>query len=385
MKPDFSLQNLLQRIPEWKDYVPAGSHKVLQQIYNCRTAVLGYHYYKCSNIDCNNVHYQYHSCRNRHCPECDQHKQDDWAEARQNELIPVKYFHVVFTLPKELKNIVELNRILLYNLLFEAAKHCIFTLSADKKYLGAMPYMTSVLHSWGQQLWFHPHVHSIVSAGGIDKNFKWVNLKKTTGNFLFPYKVMEPLYKGFFMEHLQRLITAHKIHLPDNISWYKLKNFLYKKRWIINANEPFGNPSQVIEYLSRYTHKVAISNHRILNIDNDNRITFKYKDYTEQGKYKKTTLEGKEFLRRYVKHILPKGFVKIRHYGIAGNYKRRERINKLLEKMKLPKHPDPVVIPLYIRMLEKYGVDITLCPKCRKGKLELISIVYPDVRGSPVK
>jgi hypothetical protein len=377
-----TLQQLLRQMPHWKTILPKGAHKVVGLIERCHTAELGYHHYRCSDPACGHVHYRYHSCRNRHCPNCGASRSRQWMEERLGELLPVKYFHVVFTLPHELCAIALGNRRQLFKLLFDASAHCLLTLCNDKKRLGATPSITAVLHTWGQQLVFHPHVHCIVSSGGVDKENQWKPLKKGSGNFLFPYKVMEPLFKKYFLDMLTKLIQKGDVKIPPQTDWKKLKNILYSKEWIMHANQPFGNASQIIEYLGRYTHKVAISNHRIQSIDEQNRVTFNYKDYNDKGKRKLMTLSGEEFLKRFALHILPKGFVRIRHYGILGNHKRKERVAKILKNMKLPLHPLPVKTPLAIRLLTMYGKDPDLCPCCGKAKLLLVSICYP-VRAGP--
>lgn len=360
------------------------SQSVLLKLQHCRTSTMGYHYYQCANPDCGHLHYQYHSCRNRHCPACNWIKQDQWMEARMNELLPVKYFHVVFTLPHELNALVMSNRTVLFKLLFDSAVHCLLTLSHDPRWLGAVPSITAMLHTWGQQLSFHPHLHCIVSGGGVDKDLNWHNLKKKSyQGFLFPYKVMEPLFKKHFLDHLNRMIFLSEIEVKNRNQWQELKNKLYQKQWIVYAKSPMGNAAQVVEYLARYAHKVAISNHRILEVANG-KVVFQYKDYNDQNKSKTMSLAMDEFVRRFEQHILPKGFVKMRHYGILGNFNRKKRVNEILKKMKLPQHPPTVVIPYHLRLLEKYGIDIFLCPKCKNAKLELIEIAFPNIRGSPM-
>lgn len=362
----------------------AFTQSVLTKLANCRTATMGYHYYKCDNADCNHLHYQYHGCKNRHCPTCSWQKQDEWQEARLSELLPVKYFHVVFTLPHELNSIVLGNRVLMFKQLFDSASHCLLTLSGDSKWLGAMPSISAVLHTWGQQLSFHPHLHCIVSGGGIDKGLNWVDLKKKTHKgYLFPYDVMESLFKKHFLRSVNRLIESGNIVIENKQQWAVLKNTLYQKKWIVYAKSPMGNAAQVLEYLARYAYKVAISNHRIVEVTN-NDVLFKYKDYSDGNKTKTMTLPNAEFVRRFEQHILPKRFVKMRHYGILGNFKRKIRVNAILEKMKLPLHPAvSVKIPYQLRLLEKYGIDVEQCPKCKKGRLMLIEVVYPRNRGSP--
>ena len=379
----FTLQQLLVQMPQWKTFLPPGSHKVFGLIERCHSAALGYHHYKCSDKGCGHSHYVYHSCRNRHCPQCGTARAGQWMEERLGELLPVKYFHVVFTLPAELSGIAMGNRKAMFKLLFDASSHCLLSLCRDEKRLGAIPSVTSVLHTWGQQLNFHPHVHCIVRAGGADEKKQWKPLKKGNGNFLFPYKVMEPLFKGYFLDRLITLIEQGEVKFPAKTNWKELKKGLYKKEWIIHAKQPFGNASQVIEYLGRYTQKIAISNHRIQNIDAQNKVSFSYKDYADNSKRKSMTLEGEEFLKRFSLHILPPGFVRIRHYGILGNNKRRKTVAQILKNMKVPEHPLPVNTPLAIRLLSMYGKDIALCPKCGKSTLILVSVVHPPARAGP--
>jgi len=304
-------------------------------------------------------------------------------EARMNELLPVKYFHVVFTLPRELNALIMGNRVKLFRLLFDSASHCLLTLSGDPKWLGATPSISAVLHTWGQQLSFHPHVHCIVSGGGVDKQMNWVNLKKDIHQgYLFPYAVMEPLFKKHFLRSLNKMVLDGEVEIEDVQQWKALKPKLYGKQWVVYAKSPMGSVSQVVEYLSRYAHKVAISNHRILEVG-DQGVKFRYKDYSDHNKVKVMTLSAGEFIRRFGQHILPKGFVKMRHYGILGNSGRKKRVNDILQKMNLPLHPPTVKIPYQLRMLEKYGIDVNLCPKCGQGLLVLIEKVYPGNRGSP--
>jgi hypothetical protein len=363
----------------------AFTSSVLTKLSNCRTSAMGFHYYQCNDSNCNHLHYQYHSCKNRHCPTCNWQKQEQWQEARIYELLPVKYFHVVFTAPHELNALFLGNRTVLFKQLFDSASHCLLTLSTDSKWLGAMPSISAVLHTWGQQLSFHPHLHCIVSGGGVDKHCNWVDLKKKTElGFLFPYNVMEPMFKKNFLRSVNKMIESGDIILKDKSSWKQLKELLYNKKWIVYAKSPMGNASQVVEYLARYAHKVAISNHRIANIT-DEKVAFKYKDYADANKTKTMELSINEFTRRFEQHILPYRFVKIRHYGILGNFNRKKRINAILEKMNLPLHPEPVKVPYGLLLLEKFGIDITLCPKCKQGHLVLLNKVYPQNRGSPLQ
>jgi len=374
--PRATMQQVLMKF----DYTSTNAHaqKVLHHLKVCRTALLGYHVYQCSNDSCGTIRYQYHSCRNRHCPQCGALKKEEWIEARTQELLPVKYYHVAFTLPHELNSLVLGHRRLLYKLLFDASAQTLLSFAKDKQYIGATPGIISVLHTWGQQLSFHPHVHCIVSGGGITQDNGFKEARRNVYRFLFPLKAMSIVYKTKFLQALKQLITDNEVIPPAGTDMAALFNLLYKKEWIIYAKAPFGGPQTVIEYLGRYTHKVAISNHRISSInEEEGTITFAYKDYADKNKQKEMTLSAYEFIRRFEQHILPAHFTKIRTYGYLSNRGRRERINEVLKKMKLPLHKGLVKIPLQLRMLERYGIDIHRCPCCHGSTLQLLKVYYP--------
>lgn len=374
--PRATLQQLLQNqssLPGATNHV----HNVLQRLKICRTAALGYHAYRCTDVDCGHIKYQYHSCRDRHCPNCGAVKKEQWIEARMQELLPVKYYHVVFTLPHELNPLVMGHRKLLYKLLFDAAAQTLLCFAKDPKYLGAVPGIISVLHTWGQQLSFHPHIHCIVSGGGIINGNQWKQGTKNSYRFLFPVKAMQVVYRAKFLEALAQMIVGGEVILPDNTNGKQLFNLLYKKDWVVYAKAPFGGPHAVIEYLGRYTHKVAISNHRICSINDDDTVTFDYKDYADNSEKKQMTLSSQEFIRRFEQHILPKRFTKIRTYGYLANRDRHHCINGVLKTMKLPLHMGPVKIPLQLYMAEKYGIDTRECPCCKNKTLQLVCVFYP--------
>jgi hypothetical protein len=377
--PRATLQQVLQKYP-----VTGTAHqnihvqKVLHRIQVCRTAALGYHVYQCINDDCCHVKYQYHSCRDRHCPNCGAIKKQQWIDARMQELLPVKYYHVVFTLPHELNSLVLGHRKLLFKLLFDVSAQTLLCFAKDVKYLGATPGIISVLHTWGQQLSFHPHIHCIISGGGINSNNNW---KEATGNnrsFLFPVKAMSIVYRTKFLQALQAMIAKTEVLLPHNTDCKQLFNLLRQKDWVVYAKAPFGGPHAVIEYLGRYTHKVAISNYRISGInDEEGTVSFEYKDYADESKQKNMTLVAGELIRRFEQHILPSHFTKIRTYGYLGNRGRQQRINEVLKTMKLPLHKGLVKIPLQLYLMEKYSIDTTLCPCCKNKTLQLVKIFYP--------
>jgi len=260
------------------------------------------------------------AARNRHCPKCQTTNREAWIEARKNDLLSTKYFHVVFTIPHELNPYCLKYPKEMYNILFEASSQTIMDLGKDPKHLGAQMGLISVLHTWGQNLSLHPHMHMIVPGGGIGEDGKWIQTKGH-GDFLFPFRIMSQVFKGKFMEKFN--LFLQKTNQPIQVPFRRI---LYNKDWVVDARKPFLGPQQVIEYLGRYSHKIAISNHRIKNIENGN-ITFSFKDYADNAKQKRMTLTAEEFIRRFCLHILPPRFMKIRHYGILAN-RNKEKLRK---------------------------------------------------------
>lgn len=355
----------------------AYSKNIFSQLHRCHTAAMGMHHYKCDDASCNHIHYQYHSCGNRHCPNCGGLKKQQWIENLTAQLFPTDYYHVVFTVPHEFNRLILGNRKELFALLFEAASQTLLQFSADPQYLGTSCGITSVLHTWGQDLSFHPHLHCIVSGGGIKEN-KWVVTKRTNAKFLFPVNALKKVYKAIFFKKLRQLIAKNMLQTTGIAIEDVIKEAGYKN-WNVYAKAPFGSVASVVEYLGRYTHKVAITRHRIISIT-ERDVTFKYKDYRDCSNQKEMTLSIAEFLRRFELHFLPKRFVKIRHYGFLQNHGKTKRLNAVRKEMKLQPLPPKVQIPVVLRMLEQYGEDIMQCPKCKQGKLVLISIVYPGQR-----
>jgi Putative transposase/Transposase zinc-binding domain len=352
----------------------AYSKNIFSQLHRCHTADMGMHFYRCDDKSCNHIHQQYHSCGNRHCPNCGGLKKQQWIENLTAQLFPTSYYHVVFTLPHEFNSLLLGNRKELFTLLFEAASQTLLQFSADEKYLGATCGITAVLHTWGQDLSFHPHLHCIVSGGGI-KDKRWIEAKRKNAKFLFPVNAMKQVYKGIFLKKLRQML-ANRLLLTTGIDADEVIKQAGYKSWNVYAKAPFAGVASVVEYLGRYTHKVAITKHRIVNITGDN-ITFKYKDYADGNRGKEMTLSIAEFLRRFELHFLPKRYVKIRHYGFLQNHGKTKRLNALRATMHLQPLPPKVQVPVALRMLEQYGHDISLCPKCEHGKLILIAIVYP--------
>jgi len=286
---------------------------------------------------------------------------------------------MVFTLPHDLNAIVLGNRKEMFDLLFEASAYTLKKFAADEQHLGATPGIISVLHTWGQQLSFHPHVHCIVGGAGMDAESNWKIAKKAKYGRLFPVKAMATVYKARFMALLKLSVNHNIITLNQDQQdqWQHIQDKLYATKWIVFAKQPFGGPAQVVEYLGRYTHKVAISNSRIQKVDASGRISFAYKDYADQGKTKQMELSGEEFLRRFEQHILPKRFCKIRSYGLYANHGRKDRVSDIHGKLEIPGHPEPIVLPWEIKVLIRHGVDPLLCPTCKCRKMELLAIKYP--------
>lgn len=298
------------------------------------------------------------------------------------DLLPTAYYHVVFTLPQELHPIMMGNRKTLFKLLFDAASQTLLQFAKDPQWLGGRCSITAILPTWGQQLGFHPHLHGIVSAGGValpspggeGPGVRWVAAKRSNDKFLFPVPAMQLVYKAVFLKCLRRLIADKELKLDGIDADKAIKHAGYKK-WNVYAKKPFGNVATVVEYLGRYTHKIAITAHRIVSIS-EHSVTFKYKDYADGNKQKETTVSHAEFLRRFELHMLPKRFVKIRHYGLLQNHGKIKRLNAIRQQLNLQPLPVKVQVPVSVRMLEKYGKDITLCRACNKGKLILICTTY---------
>jgi Putative transposase/Transposase zinc-binding domain len=324
--------------PAWRQanagHVSLDQLKAMSAIESCRTAALGGHVVRCE--DCAYTTIAYNSCRNRHCPKCQGAAARAWLADRQAELLPVPYFHVVFTLPASIADIAYQNKAVIYDLLFKTAAETVLTIAADPKHLGARIGITAVLHTWGSALTHHPHLHMIVPGGGIALDGKrWVSCRP---GFFLPVRVLSRLFRRLF---LQKLATIHKqlqffgnhARLADAQAFAAYLAPLHKSEWVVYSKRPFGGPEAVLAYLSRYTHRVAIANSRLIAFD-QNGVTFKWKDYRIEGRdrYKTMTLATDEFIRRFLIHVLPRGFHRIRHYGLlarpagAGNIARARQL-----------------------------------------------------------
>jgi hypothetical protein len=328
-------------------HVSLDQMKVMSAIERCRTAALGGHVARCENEKCAHTIIAYNSCRNRHCPKCQGAAAREWLAAREADLLPVPYFHVVFTLPAAIADIAYQNKAAIYDILFTASAETMTTIAADPRHLGARIGITSVLHTWGSALTHHPHIHMIVPGGGISLDgTRWVPCRP---DFILPVEVLSCLFRGLF---LAKLVAAHRAGRLeffgvrarlDNIRAFKAYLApLHKSDWVVYAKRPFGGPRAVLAYLSRYTHRVAISNRRLVAAD-DGGVSFRWKDYRIEGpgRWKTMTLTPHEFIRRFLMHVLPSGFHRIRHYGLLASGTRAVNIARARELLAVPVSPEP--------------------------------------------
>ena len=333
--------------PAWRKanagHVSLDQLKVMSAIESCRTAALGGHVARCEK--CSHTLIAYNSCRNRHCPKCQGAAAQEWLAEREAELLPVPYFHVVFTLPARIADIAYQNKAVIYDLLFKASAETLITIAADPKHLGTRIGILSVLHTWGSALTHHPHVHMIVPGGGFSLDGKsWVSCRP---GFLLPVRVLSRLFRRLF---LQKLVAAHQAGelqffgkhtvLSERNAFAAYLAPLRNSKWVVYSKRPFGGPQQVLRYLARYTHRVAISNRRLIACD-DKGVTFKWKDYRLEGpeRYKVMTLATHEFIRRFLIHVLPAGFHRIRYYGLLASGQRADNIARARELLALPLLP----------------------------------------------
>lgn len=343
--------------------------KVMSAIERCRTAALGGHVARCENAACGHTLIAYNSCRNRHCPKCQGAAAREWMEARAAELLPVPYFHVVFTLPAAIADIAYQNKAVIYDLLFKVSAETMTTIAADSRHLGAKIAITSVLHTWGSAMAHHPHVHMIVPGGGITTDgAKWIAKRP---NFLLPVMVLSKLFRRLMLErlsaaHAAGLLSFHGTHalLAEAGTFADYLAPLKKTRWYVYAKRPFAGPKAVLAYLSRYTHRVAISNRRLIAADGRS-VTFKVKDYRVDGpgRYTTMTLDAHEFIRRFLMHVLPKGFHRIRHYGLLASGVKAENLARMRALLDVapPEQAEP---PEAINGVDAGDVLPTPCPCC---------------------
>ena len=315
--------SLLEKSRSWVTWLHI---RVLFAIEHCRTATLGGHLDRCRQ--CGHEAISFNSCRSRHCPKCQTNARDKWLAGRSQELLPVNYVHVVFTIPHELSWLALQNKKVIYDLLFHASAATLLEIAADPKHLGAEIGFLSVLHTWGQNLQHHPHIHCVIPSGGLSLDHqRWVHPRYP---FFLPVKVLSRVFRGKFVAGLKQAFGDGKLQFPGSLkgigeqkAFHAFLRPLFRQDWVVYAKRPFGGPEHVLHYLARYTHRVAISNHRIVNLA-DGQVTFRWKDYAHKGKHRLMTVTGEEFLRRFLLHTLPRGFVRVRFCGFLANRRRRE-------------------------------------------------------------
>lgn len=367
-----------------------GQRRVMSAIEQCRTAALGGHVEQCDS--CGHQRIAFNSCRNRHCPKCQSLVRAQWLEDRQTELLPVEYFHVVFTVPQEIAAIAYQNKAVVYDILFRATAETLRTIAGDPKHLCAEIGFIAILHTWGQNLMHHPHLHCVVPGGGIAPNGeRWVACRP---GFFLPVRVLSRLFRRLFITQLQLAFDHGELQffnsleaLRNRVAFAKHLAPATRAEWVVYAKPPFGGPKQVLEYLGRYTHRVAISNNRLREFS-DGAVTFAWKDYRHESRNKTMTLDAQEFIRRFLLHVLPSGFQRIRHYGLLANRYREVRLNQCRNLLAAPA---PVVVDeLEIedyrdRYQRLTGVSLRDCPHCGRGQMVRIETFLPGTlpRGPP--
>jgi hypothetical protein len=354
--------------------------RVLRALEICRTETLGGHVDTCD--ECGHTRISYNSCRNRHCPKCQALARAAWLEARKADLLPVPYYHVVFTVPEAIADVAFQNKHVVYDILFQSAATTLQTIAADPHHLGAEIGFIAILHTWGQTLQHHPHLHCVVPGGGLGPDGQsWVACRP---GFFLPVRVLSRLFRGRFLDALHQAFQAGELtfhgaraELADTTRFMAMLQAARAVEWVVYAKPPFGGPEQVLDYLGRYTHRVAIANSRLVQIE-DGQVTFRWKDYRHHDKIKLMTLSVDEFLRRFLLHVLPDGFQRIRHYGLLSNRNRAAKLARCRELLKAPPPPVPVLATL-ADPRDRYealtGRSLHVCPVCHVGRMQRTGIL----------
>ncbi len=362
-----------------RDVLRSEQQQALRDIAACRTAALGGHEEACDA--CGYRRFAYNSCRNRHCPKCQASSRARWLEARQTELLDVPYFHIVFTLPAELGPLALANQRILYGLLFQAASKTLLQIAAQTKHLGAEIGFLAVLHTWGQNLMHHPHLHCVVPGGGLSKNSqRWI----AAGNrFFLPVRVLSRVFRGKFIALLKQAYERGKLKLFGNLrpltqraAFEKLIDQSVRTEWVVYAKPPFGGPRQVLKYLARYTHRVAIANRRLVAFDGRH-VRFQWKDYADDNRQKMMTLSTVEFIRRFLMHILPRGFTRIRYFGFLANRHRAQKLATIRQLLGTPCPHLEASSPPEANVCGSGEAIGELCPLCRSGRFQIIATIAP--------
>jgi hypothetical protein len=360
--------------------------RVMGAIEACRTSALGGHVEQCA--DCGEIRIAYNSCRNRHCPKCQGLARAQWLADRQAELLPVPYFHVVFTMPAQIAAIALQNKAVVYDILFKAAAETVRTIAADPRHLGAETGMIAMLHTWGQSLFHHPHVHCIVPGGGLAPDGGWLTCRP---GFFLSVRVLSRLYRRLFLERLAAAFDTGALRffgelalLAEPAAFAKHLRPLRRIEWVVYAKRPFGGPRQVLDYLGRYTHRVAIANSRLIGLE-DGQVRFRWKEYRQPDKPKVMTLEAGEFMRRFLMHVLPDGFRRIRHFGFLANAHRTARLAAIRALLDAPA-PAADASPSDYR--ERYalltGRHLDICSRCGGAMIEIATVARARPPSSPI-
>jgi hypothetical protein len=357
----------------------AARRRAMIAIENCRTAALGGHLERCG--DCGHQRISFNSCRNRNCPKCQGLARAQWLADRQAELLDVPYFHVVFTVPAEIEVIAFQNQTVVYDILFRAASETLHTIAADPEHLGAEIGFLAVLHTWGQNLMHHPHLHCLVPGGGIAPDgASWIACRP---GFFLPVRVLSRMFRGLFLDYLEKAFTAGGLnffsaqrHLHELAAFRRFLTPVWNTDWVVYAKRPFAGPAQVLDYVGRYTHRVAISNSRLVSMD-DGKVRFRWKDYRDGNRQKIMTLDADEFVRRFLIHVLPDGFHRIRYYGFLGNRHRAQKLARCRELlgMAAPETADNPTADYRDRFETLTGQSLRTCPHCHTGTMVVIDCI----------
>ena len=355
--------------PLWPEH-----RKIVSDLLNCRTAHLGGHIERCDT--CGVMRITYHSCRNRHCPKCQHMPRERWLAKRKDEILPTSYFHVVFTLPHKLNTVILNNKKIMLNILFAAASKTLLTFGKDK--LNGMLGFLAILHSWDQKLNAHFHLHCLVAGGAVSKDKKrWVPVKN---DYLFNQEALSRVFRGKFMEKMEHVRKTGAIKFTSR-AYGDFRNMLYTKNWVVSVRDPVKRPEHVLEYLARYTHRVAIANSRIKTLENG-MVSFSVKNRKNQ-RTEMMTINAVEFIRRFLMHSLPKDFVRIRYYGFLANRNRSENLNAIRQLMDISAPLEKEIASLEQMMQKLTGTDITVCPCCSKGKMQFFAEIPRGRARSP--
>lgn len=351
--------------PQWR---------VMRHIKECRTAALGGHMEACDS--CDHQRPVYNSCRDRHCPKCQTTTKEKWLAARKAELLPVEYFHKVFTLPHELNALTLANKRVVLRILFQSVAETLQQFGRDpRSRLGGNVGFTLVLHTWNQQLFDHFHLHCVIPAGALSRDGKtWIPAQNP--RYLFAVKALGIVFRGKFLDHLKKVYEDGKLVLPSSMAEYqspqRFDDFLSAMRaksWVVFSKAPFGGPQRVLEYLGRYTHRVAISNHRLVDVSHEG-VTFSYRDRSDNSQKKLATVSGHEFLRRFLLHVLPPGFARIRHYGFLASRNKQKMLEQCRTALNVAAPPPPAEQTAVERLLDASGIDVLKCPCCKAGQMQ---------------